>query len=256
MRLGNIEFEKKGRVAVMQLDDQKKLNALSPGIRQGLLEGLDIMNSDDDIRIGIITGMGKSFCAGFDIESLKVTNFEPVAVKRMLNEEFFALTRKIEQHPKPLIAAVNGISFGGGLETAIACDIIIASEKAKFGVPEINIGLLPGFAIVRLPQLIGAAKSKIMMMTGEPISAEEAYRLNMIDRVVPHEKLMEETMTLAEQIASKPANAIQLGKSAVNKEIGSIDYAYAQDSMPFLFATEDTKEGVTAFLEKRKPNFK
>jgi len=256
MRFGNVEYEKKGRVAVMRLDEEKKLNILTPGIRQGLFESLSELETDDDIRIGIITGTGRSFCAGFDIESLKATGFDPVKTKRMLNKEFFELTRRIEKHPKPLIAAVNGFSFGGGLETAISCDIIIASEKATFGVPEINIGLLPGFAIVRLPQLIGAAKSKKMMMTGDPISAEEAYRLNMIDEVVPHERLMEEAMALAEKIASKPAAAIQLGKSAVNREIGSVEYAYAMDSMPFLFATEDTKEGITAFLEKRKPNFK
>ncbi len=255
MRFGSIEFEKKGQVAIMRLDEPDKLNVLTPGIRQGLLEGLNEVASDDEIRVAIITGTGRSFCAGFDIASLKATNFEPAKVKRLLSNEFFEMTRRIEKHPKPIIAAVNGFSFGGGLETAIACDIILASDKAKFGVPEIDIGLLPGFAIVRLPQLIGAAKSKMMMMTGEPISAEEAYRLNMIEKVVPHDKLMDEAMALAEKIASKPVEAIQLGKSAVNKEIGSSDYAYAMDSMPFLFSTEDTKEGISAFLEKRKPNF-
>lgn len=256
MRFGNVEYEKKGRVAVMRLDEPDKLNVLTPGIRRGLLEGLNEIASDDDIRVAIITGTGRSFCAGFDIASLKSTEFDPAKVKRLLGEEFFELTRRIEKHSKPIIAAVNGFSFGGGLETAIACDIILASENATFGVPEINIGLLPGFAIVRLPQLIGAAKSKSMMMTGEPISAQEAYRLNMIEKVVPHDKLMEEAMALAEKIASKPVEAIQLGKSAVNREIGAADYAYAMDSMPFLFSTQDTKEGISAFLEKRKPNFK
>jgi len=163
MRFGSIEFEKKGQVAIMRLDEPDKLNVLTPGIRQGLLEGLNEVASDDEIRVAIITGTGRSFCAGFDIASLKATNFEPAKVKRLLSNEFFELTRRIEKHPKPIIAAVNGFSFGGGLETAIACDIILASDKAKFGVPEIDIGLLPGFAIVRLPQLIGAAKSKMMI---------------------------------------------------------------------------------------------
>jgi enoyl-CoA hydratase len=256
MRLGNVEYDKKGKVAVLRFDEEKKLNALTPGIRKGLREGLSEIENDDEIRIAVLTGTGRAFCAGFDIETLQATKFEVTAVKRMLREEFFDIARKIEKHPKPIIAAVNGLCLGGGLEMAICCDTIISSDKARFGTPEINIGILPGFAIVRLQQIIGGAKAKKMIMTGEPIPAEEAYRLNLVDTVVPHDKLMEEAMALAEKIAEKPAVAIQLAKSVVNREIGAIEYAYAMDSNPFLFATEDGKEGVSAFIEKRKPVFK
>jgi enoyl-CoA hydratase len=252
MRFGDVSYEKKDRVAILTLDDQKKLNALSPGIRQGLKEGFAEVERDADIKAAIVTGAGRAFCAGADITGF---NFDPVSVKIFLNDVFQALT--IGEHvSKPVIAAVNGLALGGGLELAISCDMIIASEKAKFGVPEINLGLLPGFAIVRLHQIIGRSKSKEMTMTGEPISAEEALRLNLVSKVVPHEKLMDEAMELAGKIASKPAIAIRLAKSSINRMLGGEEIVYACDAMPSLFATEDTQEGIRAFLDKRKPVFK
>lgn len=251
MRFGNVSYVKEGRVAILTLDDEKKLNALSPGIRQGLKEGFAEVEKDAAIKAAIVTGTGKAFCAGADITGF---DFDPVTVKIFLDDVFQALT--IGEHvSKPVIAAVNGLALGGGLELAISCDMIIASEKAKFGVPEINLGLLPGFAIVRLHQIIGRSKSKEMTMTGEPISAEEALRLNLVSKVVPHERLMGEAMELASKIASKPAIAIRLAKSSINRMLGGEEIVYACDAMPSLFATEDTQEGIRAFLEKRKPVF-
>ena len=252
MKYGNVLFEKKDRVALLTLDDQAKLNALSSGIRQGLLEGFEQVEKDDEVKVAVVTGIGKAFCAGADISGF---SFEPIDIKNFLGDIFKVLTIG-ENVSKPVIAAVNGLALGGCLELAISCDIIIASDRAKFGVPEINLGLLPGFAIVRLHQIIGRSKSKEMSMTGEPISAEEALRLNLVSKVVPHENLMDEAMTLAEKIAQKPALALGLAKSSINREIGGEEVVYASDSMPFLFATEDTREGITAFLEKRKPVFK
>lgn len=252
MKFADVLYEKDGRVAVLTLDDQKKLNALSAGIRQGLIEAFQEVEKDDEIKVAVVTGAGRTFCAGADITGF---DFSPKGAKAFLNDVFHALTIG-ENVKKPVIAAVNGLALGGGLELAIGCDIIIASEKAKFGVPEINLGLLPGFAIVRLQQIIGRSKSKEMCMTGEAISAEEAFRLNLVSKVVPPEKLMEEAMALAHKIAEKPMLAVLLAKSAVNRHIGGEEIVYALDSMPFLFGTEDTKEGVTAFLEKRKPVFK
>jgi enoyl-CoA hydratase len=223
MRFGDVSYEKKDRVAILTLDDQKKLNALSPGIRQGLKEGFAEVERDADIKAAIVTGAGRAFCAGADITGF---NFDPVSVKIFLNDVFQALT--IGEHvSKPVIAAVNGLALGGGLELAISCDMIIASEKAKFGVPEINLGLLPGFAIVRLHQIIGRSKS-----------------------------IMDEAMELAGKIASKPAIAIRLAKSSINRMLGGEEIVYACDAMPSLFATEDTQEGIRAFLDKRKPVFK
>ncbi len=252
MRFGSVEYEKKGKIAILTLDEPDKLNALSAGIRQGLVEGVKAAEDDTDIRVIIFTGgTGKAFCAGADISGF---DFSPAATQKFMSDVIAVLAIG-ETCTKPVISAVNGLALGGGFELAIGSDIIIASDKAKFGVPEINLGLLPGFAIVRLKEIIGRQKAKEMSMTGDAISAEEALRLRLVTRVVPHENLMEETMKLAEQIASKPRIAVGLAKVAYNRGLGGEEMAYAKGAMPFLFSTHDTREGVTAFLEKRKPNF-
>ena len=253
MKLGSVNFEKRGKVAIITLDEPSKLNALSTGIRQGILESLAKIEADDEIRVGVITGSGdKSFCAGADISGF---SFKAEDIKSFLNEVLPALEAP-ERCSKPLIAAVNGLALGGGFELAISCDFIISSDRAKFGVPEIHLGLLPGFAIVRLAEIVGRPKAKEMSMLGESISAEEACKLGIALRTVPHDKLMEEALTLADKIAAKPKMAISLAKSAYNRGLGGDDMRYAMDAFPFLFMNEDTLEGVTAFREKRKPNFK
>ena len=253
MRIGSVEFEKKGRVAYITLDEPSKLNALSAGIRQGVLESLAMIEADDEIRVGVVTGRGdKAFCAGADISSFPVT---PEQVRAFI-AGVLPFIESPERCRKPLIAAVNGMAFGGGFELAIACDFIIASDRAKFGVPEIQLGLLPGFAVVRLHDIVGRPKAKEMSMLGEPIDAAEACRLGIALRTVPHDKLLEEATAFAEKLASKPRIAVEMAKSFYNRGLGGDEMRYAVDAFPFLFLTDDVKEGVEAFRAKRKPQFK
>ena len=253
MRIGSVDYEKKEGIAILTLDDQPKLNALSSGIVKGLNEGFDEVDRDDEVQIAIVTGKGRAFCAGADITGIDPT---PANMKRFMKDVFVNALCKAEKLIKPVIAAVNGLALGGGLELAISCDIIIASDKAQFGVPEAKLGLVPGFAIVRLDQLIGRNKAKEMTMTTDPIPAEEAFRINLVNKVVPHDKLMDEAMAMAKKIMAQGPLAIQFAKSAYNRFLWGEDLAYATDSMAMLFGTEDAKEGTAVFLEKRKPVFR
>ena len=253
MRFDSVDYEIKGTTALLTLDEPSKLNALSPGIRSGLTTAMAEADADTEVRVIIITGAGeKSFCAGADISGFEFTT---TYAKQFIDKVLDVLALP-ENTSKPVIAAVNGYAFGGGFEIAIASDFVIASEQARFGVPEIQLGLLPGFAIVRLAELVGRQMAKYLSMLGEPISAEEAKNLGLVLKVVPHDSLLEQAFQLAEKIASKPQMAIRYAKSVYNRELGGADITYAKDVMPFLFLDEDTREGVTAFREKRPPKFK
>ena len=253
MQFDSVTYELKGRTALLTLDEPSKLNALSPGIRSGLITALGKADADPEVRVIIITGAGdKSFCAGADISGFEfTTSYTKEFIDKVL--DVLSLPENIS---KPCIAAVNGFAFGGGFELSIACDFIIASEQAKFGVPEIQLGLLPGFAIVRLDKLVGRQMAKYMSMLGEPIAAQEAKELGLVLKVVPHDQLLEQAFVLADKLASKPRMAIRYAKSIYNRELGGEELTYAKDVMPFLFMDDDAIEGVTAFREKRKPTFK
>jgi enoyl-CoA hydratase len=160
-----------------------------------------------------------------------------------------------ENTRKPVISAVNGIAYGGGFELAIASDFIIASDRAKFAVPEIKLGLLPGFAIVRLQDIVGRAKAKEMSMLGDPISAQQAGELGIALRVVPDSDLMADALAFAERIAAKPRLAVRMAKSFYNRGLGGDDIRHAIDGFPFLFMHADAREGIAAFREKRQPRF-
>ncbi len=253
MRLDSVIYEVKGSTALVTFDEPGKLNALSPGIRSGFTAALRKADDDPDIRVIIVTGAGdKSFCAGADISGFEFTT---TYAKSFIDKVLDVLALP-ENTSKPVIAAVNGYAFGGGFEIAIACDFVIASEQAKFGVPEIQLGLLPGFAIVRLNDLVGRQMAKYLSMLGESLSAQEARELGLVLKVVPHHELLEQAFALADKLASKPQMAIRYAKSVYNRELGGAEMTYAKDVMPFLFLDEDTQEGVTAFREKRKPTFK
>jgi enoyl-CoA hydratase len=252
MRLGSVNYETRGRVAILTLDEPKKLNALTAGICEGILAGLKKADEDDDIRVVVITGSGeKAFCAGADITSM---TFEPEKARDFLIKALDVLQAP-ERTTKPVIAAVNGIAYGGGFEISIACDFIIASDRARFAVPEIKLGLLPGFAIVRLQDIVGRAKAKELSIMGDPIPAEEACRLGLVLRVVPHEQLLAEAMAFADRIAAKPRLAVRMAKSFYNRGIGGDEMRHAIDGFPLLFTHEDAHEGINAFREKREPKF-
>lgn len=253
MRFDSVNYEVTGATALITLDEPSKLNALSPGIRSGLIAAMGKAEEDPQVRVIILTGAGeKSFCAGADISGFEFTT---TYAKSFIDKVLDVLALP-ENTSKPVIAAVNGYAFGGGFEISIACDFVIASQQARFGVPEIQLGLLPGFAIVRLAELVGRQMAKYLSMLGEPITADEAKALGLVLRVVPHEQLLDEAFTLAAKLADKPQMAIRYAKSVYNRELGGAEVTYAKDVMPFLFLDEDTKEGVTAFREKRPPRFK
>jgi len=252
VRIADVEYERKDGIVIMTLDDQPKLNALSAGIREGLEKGFNMVDADEEVQLAIVTGAGRSFCAGADITGIELS---PSFMKLFMKDMCAKSLRRAETMIKPVIAAVNGLCLGGGFELAISCDIIIASDKAQFGVPEAKIGLNPGFAIVRLHQMVGRQKAKELIMVADPISAEEALRIGLVNKVVPHDKLMDEAMDMARRIMKNPPLAVQFAKSSVNREITGDDIAYATDAFPLLFSTEDAKEGISAFLEKRKPTW-
>ncbi len=253
MRIGSVEFEKIDSIAIITLDEPAKLNALSAGIRQGVAECLAMIDRDEEIRVGIITGRGdKAFCAGADIGGFPETAQEA----RNFIATMLPFLASPERCRKPLVAAVNGLAFGGGFELAIACDFVIASERAKFAVPEIQLGLLPGFALVRLHDIVGRPKAKELSMLGEPLDAAEAARLGIALRVTTHDRLLDEAMAFARKLAAKPPMALEMAKSFYNRGLGGDEMRYAVDSFPILFLTDDVKEGVAAFREKRKPEFK
>jgi enoyl-CoA hydratase/carnithine racemase len=238
MRLGSVNYETRGKVAILTLDEPGKLNALSAGIRTGILEGLKKADADDAIRVAIITGSGdKAFCAGADISGF---DFDPEKARSFLIAALEVLAAP-ENTRKPVISAVKGIAYGSGFELAIASDFIIASDRARFAVPEIKLGLLPGFAIVRLQDMVGRAKAKKLSILGEPISAEEACRLGLVLRAVPHDSVLAEAVAFAERIASKPRLAVQMAKSFYNRGLGGDEMRHAIDGFPLLFMHEDAR---------------
>lgn len=251
MRLGGVNYETKGKIAILTLDEPGKLNALSTGIREGILDGLKKVDEDDNVRVAIITGNGdKAFCAGADISGF---NFDPDKVRRFMIEALAVLAAP-ENCRKPVISAVNGIAFGGGFELAIASDFIIASDRARFAVPEIKLGLLPGFAIVRLHDIVGRAKAKEMSILGDPISAEEAYRLGLVLRVILMVIFSRPLWNLPNELHRNQL-AVQMAKSFYNRGLGGDEMRHAIDGFPLLFMHRDAQEGIAAFLEKREPKF-
>lgn len=251
-------YEKKDNIGVLTVNRPDKLNALSNELTEELQHLLDEIEKDVDLRVVVITGAGdKAFVAGADINEL----VERDALKgRDVSRFRQALFARIENLPVPVIAAVNGYALGGGLELALACNIRIASEKAQFGAPEVKLGIIPGDGgTQRLPRLVGLGRAMELVLTGDFIDAQEAHRIGLVNRVVSPDKLMESAMTLAKKIASRPPLAVKYAKEAVNRsQEGDTASGYALESYLHALActTEDKKEGVTAFLEKRKGKFK
>ncbi len=252
----SIIVEKRGAVALLTINRPDKLNALNQSVHREGVAALDELRKDDTIRVLVITGAGeKSFIAGADIREFEGQT--PVTQRNLFNEKTFF--NSLESFPKPVIAMINGFCLGGGNELAMACDIRIASENARFAQPEINLGIMcGGGGTQRLTNLIGEGRAMEMVLTGDMIDAERAHRFGLVNHIYPIAELEAKTFELAEKIAEKAPIALQLSKEAVKfASRSNLDEGLRRevDLFAICFSTEDKKEGVTAFLEKRKPIF-
>jgi len=258
MEFKNILLSTDGEIGTLMINRPKALNALNMETLQEIQMGIQEVKNRSEVRVLIITGAGeKAFIAGADISEMRGMN----SIEALNFSKLGHLTLKmIEDLDRPVLAAVNGFALGGGTELALACDFIYASENAKFGLPEVTLGIFPGFGgTQRLPRLIGKGKAKELIMTGKMISSQEAFALGIANRVFSQSSLMEETKKVASQIAGNGAVAVRLAKMAVNAGFNmELTEACSLESYAFSlgFTTEDQKEGMTAFLEKRKPIYK
>jgi len=251
----NVLVRKEGSIGVVQLNRPKVLNALSFATMSELVRNLEELDKDPAICVIILTGGERAFAAGADLEEMSHATPVDLALGRR-----FELWDRIRKISKPMIAAVSGYALGGGNELAMNCDMIIASETATFGQPEVNVGIMPGAGgTQRLPRVVGKYKAMEMILTGRSISAEEAYRVGLVNRIVPPESLMEEAKKVAAEIASKPPLSVRAAKESILKAQDTsleVGLDFERKAFYMLFATEDGKEGMRAFLEKRKPTFK
>ncbi|MBW2216431.1 MAG: enoyl-CoA hydratase/isomerase family protein [Deltaproteobacteria bacterium] len=258
MSYENIIFETDENVAIIKFNRPKSLNAVNTEVLAELADALNNIEHDSNIGALILTGEGeKSFVAGADVSQM--VNLSPIQLRKFSRDGqdvLFAL----EELPIPVIACVNGFALGGGTEIAMACDFIYASEKAKFGQPEITLGVIPGFGgTQRLSRLVGKSMAKELCMTGVIISAQEAKEIRLVNKVFSPEKLWEETMKVAKGMAGKGKVSMRATKQCIDRgydvDLHSGSYMES-DAFALCMASPDGKEGMTAFLEKRKPEFK
>lgn len=241
-------------IAVIRFNRPKVLNALNQGLINEMVDALESLDRDDTIRCIVLTGNERAFAAGADI-----TEMAAGSVVAQLQSDQFSRWDRVRRIRKPIIAAVSGWALGGGCEIALMCDMIVASETARFGQPEINIGIIPGAGgTQRWAQVVGKARAMEICLTGDPITATEAKDLGIVNRVVPPELFLEEAKALARKVASKPPLAVRQAKEAVNNVFN--DYldkglAFERKNFYMLFASEDQKEGMRAFIEKRPPQW-
>lgn len=252
-----INYELNDGVGVITINRPKALNALSPQVLTELDDCLDAILGSEDVRVVVITGAGKAFVAGADISVM--VNFNGLQGKNF-SLKGQAVFNKLADLPQPVIAAVNGFALGGGCELALACDFVYASEKAKFGQPEINLGIIPGFGgTQRLSRRVGLSMAKELCLTGEMIGAEEARRIGLVNKIFAPEELMDAAIKAAAGMATKGRVALREIKDVVEKGY-DMDLlkacAWEADRFGVCFASPDQKEGMSAFLEKRKAEFK
>lgn len=257
MTYKNLIIDKKEGIGFIKINRPKVLNALNSETIKEITKAVGDLEQDKKIKVAILTGEGKAFIAGADISTM--ANMTPLEAKEFA-ELGHNMLNTIEKSRIPFIAAVNGFALGGGCETLLACDIVIAAKSAKLGQPEINLGIHPGFGgTQRLPRLVGIMKAKELLLTGRNVDANEALNIGLLNMVVEDDQLMDTAEKIAAKIASKSSVQIQFIKELVNtgldidlKSANSLEISYFTSG----FSTYDQKEGMKAFLEKRKPDFK
>jgi len=255
MSYKTILVETRDRVALIRLNRPEALNALNSALLGEVMAALEAFDKDETIGAVVITGNDKTFAAGADIKQMSEASYV-----EMLESNFIPTFDRIQKIRKPIIAAVSGWALGGGCELAMACDLIVASEKAKFGQPEINLGVIPGAGgTQRLTLAVGKAIAMEMVLNNRTLSAEEALHYGLVNRVDPVESYLDEALKLAAEIAARAPLAVRFGKETVNKtfELSLTEGLHAERrAFTGLFATDDQKEGMAAFIEKRKPDWK
>ena len=248
----NLVVSRQGRVGIAQLNRPQALNALNGELMDELVSALQAFDADESIGCIVITGSEKAFAAGADIKQMA-----SATVVDMMGSPFIGYWDAVQRIAKPVVAAVSGYCLGGGCELAMICDLIVASETAQFGQPEINLGIIPGAGgTQRLTRAVGKSVAMDMVLTGRRISAQEALQFGLVSRVFPAASFLDDSLKLATEIADKAPVALRVAKEAVNRAFESSlaeGVLFERRAFNLLFATEDQKEGMAAFVEKRKP---
>lgn len=246
--------EHDGPIAIARLNRPDVLNALSPALLSELCAALEALDGDENVRVMIVTGGERAFAAGADVRAL--AGFSPMDALRVNTLQYWQRLRRLN---KPIIAAVSGYAYGAGCELAMTCDLIVASETARFAQPEIKLGTMPGAgATQRLAKAMGPYRAMELILTGEPLSAHDAFAYGLLNRVVPPERTLAEAMELARKIAALPPVAIRLAREAVRHGVENTlreGLEIERRNYTLLFDTRDQAEGMAAFLEKRRPDF-
>ena len=255
MKYQMILTEQRGRVGLITLNRPQAMNALNNQLMRELMDALEAFDKDDEVGAIVITGNEKAFAAGADIKEMA-----DKSIHEMMDKDHIAVFGRIRTIRKPVIAAVSGWVLGGGCEVALSCDMIVASESAKFGQPEINIGVIPGAGgTQRLTRAVGKVIAMEMILNDRRLTALEAYQFGLVNRVVPVETYLDEALRLAEEIASRAPVAVRAAKKMINQAFErTLSEGLAEEKQEFynLFATDDQKEGMQAFVEKRPPQWK